>query len=153
MEPHEIVELLAVHEEMIGQLYLACGRRFIKHADFWNEMAEEEKQHAYWIRRFLIRIRNGEGKIKSDLFSSPIITNSLTAIEELAGNVNNPEFTMVDALAFAAQCEQNLMEGHFYEIFEGNCAEVKQMQYALDLVVREHFKKIKDLAEKIGSQD
>ena len=147
MEGRQIAELLAAHEETIACLYQAFGRRFTEHAEFWNRLAEEEKQHAFWIERFIIRIENGDGIIKPERFNPSVVADSIAAIEQIISNVSNPDVTLNDAVSFAVRCEKNIIEGRFYELFEGNCAEVKQMQYALDLVVREHYDRIHSFAE------
>lgn len=72
-------------------------------------------------------------------------------IEENTCTLNNPEFTWAAALDFAAPCEQNLLNARFCEFFEGSCPEVKRMQYALDLVVREHYRRIKEKIAAISS--
>jgi hypothetical protein len=45
-----LAELLANNEESISEHYKIYSDKFGEHKNFWSELAEQEKNHALWIR-------------------------------------------------------------------------------------------------------
>lgn len=148
MEKQEIVELLALHEESISKLYSVISKRFIEYQNFWEKLADEEMQHAGSIRKLLLRIQGGLGIVNSEKFSFSKLSESLADIQEATGRVEEPDFTLQDALSLSLSIEESLLEGKYFEVFIGNCAEVKQVQYCLEAAVKDHCQRIRQIAAR-----
>ncbi|MHC4757939.1 MAG: hypothetical protein ACYTE8_04725 [Planctomycetota bacterium] len=139
----EIVEMLAGHEELIGQLYSQHAQKLPEFSEFWNKLASEEAQHAHWLRRLNKRIQQeNSGYINTKKFSKELIEESLYRIKKKVEEVKANDVELRDALMFALSIEASILENKYFEIFIGNIAEIKQVQYCLEEVTREHRESI-----------
>jgi hypothetical protein len=138
-----IVEMLAKHEEAIGELYSEYAKKFGSLAQFWEKLADEEEQHAYWIRRLDRRILEEDcGYIDTQKFSTKMVDESLERIKKKLEEAKNGEVELKDALKFAMSVEESIIESKYFEVFVGDIAEIKQVQYCLEEVTREHRERI-----------
>ena len=139
----KIVEMLAGHEEAIGQLYSEYARKLPQCAEFWEKLAAEEEQHAYWLRRLNKRIQQENcGYINTEKFSEELIEESLRRIKKKIEEVKSSDIELIDALMFALSVEASILENKYFEIFVGEIAEIKQVQYCLEEVTKNHRERI-----------
>ena len=141
---HDIVELLAEHECAIGRLYRAYATRFGHHKDLWSKLAEEEDQHANWLRRLLVRVEEGLGCVRPDRFDRSAVEASISRVEQMILEAAKPEFSSADALSTAMTLEEALLEAKYFEVFEGTAAEVIQVQYCLADATEDHCRRIRE---------
>ena len=142
----DIVSLLAEHELVIGRLYRTYANRFPEHEEFWSRLADEEDQHANWLRRLLVRVQEGLGCVRPDKFDPAKVKSSLARIERMIDEVDEPKSSPVDAMNTALAIEESLLEAEYFEIFEGTAAEVAQVQYCLADAARDHYNRIQEMA-------
>jgi rubrerythrin len=139
----KIVEMLAGHEEAIGELYSEYAKKLPDSAEFWEKLAAEEEQHAYWLRRLNKRIQQENcGYIDTKKFSEELIKESLRRIKKKIEEVKESDIKLTDALMFALSAEASILENKYFEIFVGEIAEIKQVQYCLEEVTKEHRERI-----------
>ena len=139
----DVVSLLAKHEEAIGGLYRVFADKYEGYGQFWSELASEEDQHAEWIGRLNKRIQDGAGKVRAEMFDPQAIKQSLDHINEVMEMAKADQFSFKQALAEAINIEESILEKKYYELFEGNIAEIKQVQYCLEDATREHRERIR----------
>jgi rubrerythrin len=144
-DAHDIVELLADHEQAISRLYQTYAARFPLHRDFWSQLADEEQQHAKWLRRLLVRVGEGLGYVRPDRVDATIVRNSLARIEKMTEEAHESGFSFTQALDTAMTIEKTLLEAEYFQIFEGTAPEVLQVQYFLTDAVREHCQRIQQM--------
>ena len=138
----EIPQMLAEHEEAMGGLYRLFAERFDGQRDFWSKLADEEREHAEWIRRLCVRVREGLGCVRPDKFDSASARKSLGLIDKLKERASQPEFSASDALCAALKMEKMLLEAEYFDVFEGTAAEVTQVQYCLSEAIKDHRDRI-----------
>lgn len=141
-EQNDIVELLARHEEAIAKLYNLYGQRFAGHGDFWRKLAGEEIQHANMLRRLRSRIEAGEGRVVYERFKASALLESLGRINAAIEKTTKGEFDHNDAIKMAAVIEGSIIENKYFAVFEGNCAEIVQVQYYLNGAAEEHRQRV-----------
>ena len=139
---NDIVELLARHEEAIAKLYNLYGQQFAGHGDFWRKLAGEEIQHANMLRRLRTRIEAGEGRIIHERFDSEALRESLGRIEAIIEKTAKGKLDHKKAIEIAAAIEGSIAESRYFEVFEGNCAEILQVQYYLNGATEDHRQRI-----------
>jgi len=144
-DDHDIVELLAEHECAISRLYRAYAARFPHHKDLWSKLAEEEDQHANWLRRLLVRVEEGLGCVRPDRFDRSSVEASISRVEQMILEAAKPEFSSTDALSTAMTLEETLLEAEYFEVFEGTAAEVVQVQYCLADATEDHRRRIQEI--------
>jgi rubrerythrin len=139
----KFVERLAGHEEAIGQLYSEYAKKLPQYKDFWEKLAAEEEQHAHWLRRLNKRIQQDNcGYINTKKFSEELIEESLRRINNKVEEVKTSEIKLTDALMFALSVEASILENKYFDLFVGEIAEIKQVQYCLAEVTKEHRERI-----------
>jgi len=151
-EPGEgdIVNLLAEHERAIGRLYRVYAGRFPEHRDFWSRLADEEEQHANWLRRLLVRVEEGLGCVRPDRFDRSAVEGSIRRVEQMIEEAAKPQFSSADALRTAMTIENTLLEAEYFEIFEGTAAEVVQVQYCLADATEDHCQRLRGMMSSAG---
>lgn len=138
-----VVELLARHEEAIAELYEVYERLFSSHAELWRKLSEEEREHAEWIRRIDARISDGQGCIRVELFDAGALELSLREVERARRAAEAGECGSVsEALERARLLEESIFESRYFEVFEGNCAEIRQVQYCLREAAKTHRERL-----------
>jgi len=148
-EKVSIAELLASHEEAIGNLYKEFAEKFGGMKDFWTKLSAEETQHAYWLRRLNARIeKEGCGYINTEQFRSEAVEESLRKINKKLEELRQSDIFLKDVLEFAMQLEESILENKYFDLFVGDIAEIKQVQYCLAEVVDEHRERILKVLEE-----
>ncbi|MEA2022209.1 MAG: hypothetical protein U9N08_07025 [Candidatus Caldatribacteriota bacterium] len=136
------IKLLAEHEKVISQLYKEYARKFPEQKDFWSKIAREEIEHASWI--FKLRSQTEEGSLyfKEGRFKSEAIKTSLKYVKSQITKAQNKKISAKNALSIARDLESGLIEKKFFEIFESDCREIKQVLRDLAAATREHRNRI-----------
>jgi hypothetical protein len=148
--PNDIVELLAEHEEAIAKLYNLYGQRFAEHGDFWRKLSGEEIQHANMLRRLKSRIEAGEGRVVRERFDIGALQESLGRINANIERAAEGEFGHNEAIETAAAIEGLIVESRYYEVFEGNCPEIVQVQYYLGDAAEDHRQRVLKAAGELA---
>ncbi|MBN2120822.1 MAG: hypothetical protein JW734_07195 [Candidatus Omnitrophica bacterium] len=144
----EIIELLASHEEIIAKLYKTYAEKFPANKQFWTVLHLEELDHASWIRRLFPRIEEGVLSFNENRFKAKIIKESFEHVEELIRLVQTKELTLMQALATGIDIEQSLIESKFFEVYESDSHELKQLLLSLQEAFLEHSARLKEALKK-----
>lgn len=146
-----IISLLAENERAVGRLYQTYADKFPTHREFWLDLANEEQQHAEWLRRLLVRVEEGLGCVRPDRFDVDAARDARARVEKMIEETHRPDFSLTDALRAAMTIEKSLIEAEYFDVFEGAAAEVVQVQYCLADATKNHRRLIEEqLAEQTG---
>ncbi len=126
-QDEDSLELLAVNEETIARLYSAYADRFPDMRDFWSSLSEEEQSHAMSIRELEEQAGSGKMFAYRHRFKSAAIRTSIEHTEGEIAAANRGHIEPTNALSLANAIEQSLIESKFFEIFEGDSADLKQL--------------------------
>ena len=140
----ETVEMLAKHEETIGQLYKEYADKYPEHRDFWLALADDENQHARWINELHSKIEEGSVHFKQDRFQIPAIRHSLNYVQKMLLKSIEPGFELIEALSTAWYIEDALLENRFFEVFETDSADLKETLRKLAEATDQHRQRIHD---------
>jgi hypothetical protein len=127
----KVIKLLAEHEKAISHLYKEYARKFPEQKDFWSKIAAEEIEHASWIF-----------KLKEGRFKTEAIETSLEYVKSQITEAQNNKISAKNALSVARDLESGLIEKKFFEVFEPDCREIKQVLLDLAAATREHYNRI-----------
>ncbi|MEA1940107.1 MAG: hypothetical protein U9N03_05535 [Candidatus Caldatribacteriota bacterium] len=145
----KIIELLAEHERVISQLYKEYARKFPEQNDFWSKIADEEIEHASWIFKLRSQVEKGSLYFKEGRFKTEAIKTSLEYLKSQITEVQNKKISAKNALSVARDLENGLIEKKFFEIFESDCREIKQVLRDLAAATREHRNRIEKAWKEI----
>ncbi len=133
------INTLADHEAVIGALYKKYAEKF-ENSDFWNELFRQERIHYQWLHT-LSDTSNGKIYFDDNRFPIVAITGSIDHIKKLIED--SPQHTLVNALSFALDIEQGLIERKYFEVFQTDAPEVKHILTDLQKATEEHVMKVK----------
>jgi len=142
-----ILNLLTEHELALQQLYLIYAERFAEYEDFWRQLADEEGKHAEAIRALMREAKAGNIKINEERFRAAAIERSLGYIFDLCERADKGEINLNNSLAEAFHIEDAMIENRFFEIFEGDSAELKQTLTILQEATASHRQYVKEALE------
>jgi rubrerythrin len=149
-DERDIVSLLTEHEQAIGRLYRTYTNKFPEQQEFWSKLADEEDEHAQWLRRLLVRVEEGLGCVRADRFDRSAVEASIQRIGRTVKDAAKPGFSLMDAFDTAMILEETLLECKYFEVFEGTAAEVVQVQYCLADATEDHCRRLQKMIESGG---
>ncbi|MHC4500405.1 MAG: hypothetical protein ACYS9T_05325 [Planctomycetota bacterium] len=144
----ETIEMLAKHEEAVGQLYKAYAEKYTDHRDFWLGLSGDENQHALWINELYSKVEDGSVHFKQDRFQMPAIQHSLNYVQKMLLKSQEPDFELTEALSTAWYIEDALLEKKFFDVFETDSADLKETLRKLSEATTEHRQRIHDAKAK-----
>jgi pyrroloquinoline quinone (PQQ) biosynthesis protein C len=109
----DIIELLAIHEEKISQLYKTYADKFPDYKDFWNSLSEEEKDHAKLIRELKAKIQERTVTYDRERLRISIIQRSMDYLEDQLNRAQKKEMTLINALSIALDLEKSIIDERF----------------------------------------
>jgi len=138
----KVIKLLAEHEKAISHLYKEYARKFPEQKDFWSKIAVEEIEHASWIFKLRSQAEKGSLYFKEGRFKTEAIETSLEYVKSQITEAQNNKISAKNALSVARDLESGLIEKKFFEVFEPDCREIKQVLLDLAAATREHYNRI-----------
>jgi len=138
----DAAQMMAIHEEAIGELYKAYAKLFPDHEGFWSGLAREETEHAAWIRNLASKAEAGSARLNQKRFRTEAIKTSLDYIKSLTAEAPGQKIKLMDALSTALDIEKALIERKYFEIFEGDSEELKLTLEALTRSTKAHIERV-----------
>jgi len=138
----KVIKLLAEHEKVISQLYKEYARKFPEQKVFWSKISAEEVEHASWIINLHSQAEKGSLYFKEGRFKIEAIETSLEYVKSQITEAQNNKISAKNALSVARDLESGLIEKKFFEVFEPDCREIKQVLLNLAAATREHYNRI-----------
>jgi len=145
-----IIDILAQNEEDIGILYRAYSEKFPDHVDFWKELAQEEAEHASWIRKLAAKAQAGTIIVKENRFNTVAIRTFSKYLEQEHARLKMSPVSLVNALSVAMYIEDSIIEHNYFEVFEGDDFEFKKTLLDLASATNEHRIRIKDALKSVS---
>jgi len=117
----EIIELLAGSEETIGRLYTTYANRFHEMESFWKSLADDERNHAIWIRS--LKVKSGDNRVfvKPERFRPAAIKTFINHNEKEIMEAGKPGYRLINALSMAYFIEDSLIEKKYFETLASPC--------------------------------
>ena len=137
-EQLESLGLLAAHEAAMADFYSALGARFPERADLFSTLVSAERDHARRITDFAALVSAGTVRVDPGRFPTAALLASLDSIGEEIRRARAPTVTLLEALSVAYELESRLIESRYYEVVEGDSAELKELVERLSRELAEH---------------
>lgn len=141
--PDLLLEAMQDHEKAIAYLYQAYSERFEEYADFWADLAKEERKHAVCFRNLRLLIQKNPDIVIVERFSIDAVNFSIKYVNELTERAGDPEFELINAFSLAAKLEEALLEKNFFEVLSGDAQEIKDTLLLLASETERHFQTLK----------
>ena len=131
---NQIIQELINHELSLNKLYGVYAEKFPEYKDFWEKIAQEETQHAAWIKGLDSKIQENTVLIDKDRFNTQMIQTSTVYVHSQIASALQHNLKLINALSIAVDIEQTMLENKFFQVFEK--------------ATQEHLKKVKDFWEE-----
>jgi hypothetical protein len=123
----EIIEMLAANEEGVAILYRGYANAFPALREFWLPLADEELQHACWIRNLDAATGSNSMSVNETRFNVNAIRSFNDYLENELARLNERNIPLIEALSTTSYIEQSLIEAKFFEVFETDSTEIKDV--------------------------
>jgi len=144
----EVIELLAQHEETIGEFYRINAKKFSEKKQFWTVLHLEELEHASWIRRIRAQVDEGLLAFNKGRFKIKQLCDSLDFIKGQLKRAKTADLSLKQALSTALNMEESVIESKFFEVYATDSQELKQLLGALEDSYKEHRNRLKQALDK-----
>ena len=148
----EIIENLARNEGYIARLYEQYAVHFPDMNEFWSSLAVEEIKHAAWIRKLGKMNLLPSVFINETRFNVTAVQSYTNYLERELARMKTETVPALEALATTFYIEDSLIESRFFEIFETDSAELKNILAGLRTDTEAHRKKAKEELERYKKQ-
>lgn len=140
--------LLEQCEEAVSELYKEYAKCFPHHKEPWQRLANDEIQHAEWIRTLRARIQDGSVHLSEQRRVQPErIVASLDQIAAEIVRARAGQMLIVDAFAAALRLEKDIIERKWFEFFETDSPELKRVFGSLAAETTRHAEALQRLWE------
>ena len=148
--PKDVLDLLIAHEEAVARLYILFSEIFPSQREFWRVLSLEEKLHASWIRNLYATVSKGKIHFLPQRFDCAVLRKSLNYVDREFLRCKESPFLLDEALRVAIKIETSPIESKFFEVYESDFEELKQLITSLDEAFQDHAARLKDFLKKTG---
>jgi hypothetical protein len=136
-------------EEAVGRLYQRFAARFSAYACEWHALAENEADHARWIRELQRAAETGAIDFDPVLFHSGLLTYILEHIATLTAKADT--YSALEAAQYSAELEKMLVEKLFFEVALERDITLQATFAKLEAETRQHAERMDTLVARIAA--
>ncbi|MBN1817423.1 MAG: hypothetical protein JW828_08680 [Sedimentisphaerales bacterium] len=148
INPVTQVQILREHELLIARLYKVYAERFSQLCSFWRELSAEEISHANWLGSLQSKIENGSESILMERFPIAAVQTSLQYVRKQMDRVNDPEFSLLNALSIAMHLEEALIENKYFEVLPEDGEKMREVLTLLARGTQTHLQKVRQAVQQ-----
>jgi rubrerythrin len=145
-----VLDCMANNEKLLSVLYEKYAVSFPEQADFWKELAFEEKLHFGWISSLKRQMEEKGIYVDIDRFKKEAVMSFQDHVKSCISQMDDKDNTMniVQALSTSLDIEQGMLERNFFEVFESDSVEVRHTLDNLRINTEEHAGKVRRIWEQ-----
>ena len=136
---YERMELIAANETTLAVLYEVYAGLFTEMTEFWQHLSADEREHALWVHRLEDNLRTGAFPLRVQLIDAPAFREFHAYLEQRIHEARSMPPSLFSALTVARDIEKTLVERPFFEVFDSDAPQVKQLLRALHDSTERHF--------------
>ena len=141
----DVLELMRSYELLLKDLYHFFAQKIIQEKEFWLKLSEEENKHAYWLEVLGMNMQKQGLSLNDDnRFNVPLIKSSINHVQEAMDDFKKEEVSFFDALTFASDTENSMIEKKFFEVFYGINDDFDRVMKLLKEETEEHRERIRE---------
>ncbi len=110
----QLLEKACAHEEKLEKLYTVLSQQFPDDSEFWNSLAQEERQHSAWLRQLKTPLTTGALKLDESSVRPKAIQSAIDYIEAIIQGVERKKSPYVNVLGEIWDFQQNLLESGLF---------------------------------------
>ncbi len=146
----QILNDLAAHESMIGELYDLYAAMHPQSSSLWSALAKEEREHSSILTSLNKLLDNGSLFWNLGEFASTNVAEQLAVIHTALSWARGSKQSEFECLKTALQIESSLIDSKFYSVVTSEAKEFTYACQALSRATEKHFQQLKDkIVEKV----
>lgn len=138
----KLIDTLLKHEEAIAAFYELLAEKLPRYAEFWGELAKEERMHVRLVRTIEDEVICQSISVDSTKLSVQSVENSIQYVKEAHRLAVRSDMNMRTALATALDLEDSMVEKRVIEVFRANDEVVAELLTKFSDTFIHHSKKI-----------
>lgn len=148
-ENEDVLGLMRSYELLLKNLYALFASKITAEKEFWLKLSEEENKHAYWLEVLGANMQKQNISLNGDdRFNLPLIKSSISHIQESLEDFKKVEISFFDALTFASDTENSMIEKKFFEVFYGINDDFDRVMKLLKEETIKHNQRIEEKLEE-----
>ena len=145
----QILNDLAAHESMIGELYDMYATMHPQSSSMWSALAKEEREHSSMLTAMNKLLDNGNLFWNLGGFAGANVAEQLTVIHTAVDRARNSKPSESECIETAVRIEASLLDSKFYSVVT---SEAKDFTYVCQALSRETEKHLQQLKDKIAEK-
>ncbi|MEI7945587.1 MAG: hypothetical protein WCJ02_02775 [bacterium] len=145
----DLLEMMAVHEEKLSELYQTYAAALPEWRIFWMDIAHEEQCHAAWLRGLKRKLEAEGGVLNRERFNITGIHTSMEYIQRKREEVIKEGTTPLRALVLSLDLEGSLIEKEYFLVYKSDLVSVQEVFNKLREQTTGHRKRMQ---EKINEE-
>jgi hypothetical protein len=148
-----VLEKLKENEIAVSRLYAQFSQSFAEDADFWNQLSQQERQHAGWIERLREMLDSQDLRAATTVVNPQVVDSAIAYADTVREKSWRGDLTRLSAYAIALEIENSLIEKSFFSLFVPASSPYEEILKQLLLDTEGHRQKIGEALEAIRSQE
>jgi rubrerythrin len=136
------LEIIAVNEDKLAELYAVYARLYPEINDFWLHLVSDELQHAQWVRRLADNARDGAFLLSIYEFNTKIFMDFREYIIQRIEEANKKSISLFQALSIARDMEKTMIEQPFFQVICSDNDQVSRLLRTLHESTEKHLQQI-----------
>ncbi len=110
----QLMERACTHEEKLEKLYTVLSRQFPQDGEFWNTLAQEERQHSAWLRKIKAALQTKALHLDESSVRPQAIQSAIDYVEVIIRAVERKRYPYTKLLGEISDFQQNLLESGLF---------------------------------------
>jgi len=110
----QLLDMACMHEEKLEKLYITLSEYFSDDSEFWNGLAQEERQHSAAFRQLKAALGTGALRLDESALRPQAIQSAIDYIEAMTQGVERKRYPYVKVLSEIWDFQQNLVESGLF---------------------------------------
>jgi hypothetical protein len=136
------IEVLAEHQEAMGNLYHIFSERSPDFIQFWSQLADDKFRHVISIHALLDSVKLGKVRLKRDRLHMEAIRASLQFVRRQISSARRQTGSFTHAFPVAVSIETTIIEKKFFEAFESDSPELRERACKLLDETKNHLERL-----------
>jgi len=142
------LELLENLELDISNLYKLFAEKFLAHKQLWDELSNDEAQHAGYIKKLASFIQQRLVFLDEKTTKTLTIKIVSDGVKSTHQQTQNNKLTSINALAYSLSLEDSILEKKFYDYFTTHDQSVAYIINKIKRETNQHYQKVKNAIEE-----
>lgn len=143
-----IIELCIEQELLLAKIYRLLAERFPQHAPFWSALAEEETEHAGWVKHLQELAKKDAIDFDEGKTRSYTVRTFIDYLRDVERQISRRELTVDRALMITLDMERSLIERNAYSRFRASAPQMQSILSVLQKGMDDHIGKVEEYVIK-----